>query len=205
MKLEWTAEQLALVGSAPDVEVARQLGVSRMMIGRKRKELGLPPYPVKACGHDRQTPFEWTEEALAILGTEPDMEVALKLGVSRQAVFRQRKRLGIDAPRSKHRNYKLPDEAVHLLGKVRDVEIAKQFNVPPDVVYSARKVLNIGAPAKPSFNYDLLLPDLGKASDTEVAAKHNTSYSIVRQARLKHNIPAFKRDGERTWVMHREQ
>lgn len=205
MKLEWTAEQLALVGSAPDVEVARQLGVSRMMIGRKRKELGRPPYPVKACGHDRQTPFEWTEEALAMLGTEPDMEVAIKLGISRQAVFRQRKSRDIDVPRSQHRNYKLPDEAVPLLGVVRDVEIAKQFNVPPDVVYSARKVLNIDAPAKPSFNYDFLLPDLGKAPDTEVAAKHKTSYSIVRQARLKHNIAAFKRDGERTWVMHQEQ
>lgn len=201
MKLEWTAEQLALVGTAPDIEVAKQLGVSRMMIGRKRKELGLPPYTLKACGHDGQTQFEWTEDNLALLGTVPDMDLALILGINRRSVWRQRKKRNIPVMRSEYRYFVLPDEAVPLLGVLRDAEIAHRFNVPSDTVYNARRLRNIEAPAKLVFDYATLLPDLGKAPDPEVAAKHNTSISIVRQARLKHKIPAFERGQERTWVM----
>lgn len=204
MKFKWSAEEIALVGTAPDSEVAKKLGVSRMMVGRKRNELNIPPYPKKACGHGRELPFEWTEEALALLGTEPDMDVAMKLGISRQAVFRKRKLLKRKAPRSQERKYKLPDEAVQHLGVMRDVDIAKQYGVPPDVVYNARRALNIAAPAKPTLDYEAMLPDLGKASDTEVAAKHNTTYSTVRQARLKHDIPAFKRGQETSWVVRQE-
>lgn len=200
MKLEWTAEQLALVGSAPDVEVAKQLGVSRMMIGRKRKELGLPPFPVKACGHDRQTQFEWTEDNLALLGKVPDMDLALILGVSRRTVWHQRKLRNIPVMRSESRYFALPDEAVPFLGVLRDAVIAHRFNVPTDTVYNARRVRNIEAPAKLIFDYAMLLPDLGTAPDPEVAAKHNTSTSIVRQARLKLNIPAFKRVKVMTWL-----
>lgn len=198
MSVEWTDEVIALLGKKQDVELARMLGVSRMMIKRKRDSLNIPPCAIKACGYKRQSPFTWSEAALAMLGTEPDADVALKLGVSRHTVWRQRKQLGIKVARSKTRKHKLPEDAIPHLGVLRDSEIAHQFGVPTDAVYNARRKMNIPAPPKPPVDYERLRPDLGTASDWVIGEKHRVSYSTIQHARVKLGIAAFNQGEDRT-------
>ncbi|MFO0806239.1 MAG: hypothetical protein U0791_24310 [Gemmataceae bacterium] len=91
MDREWTPAEDAMLGTAPDSVVARNLGRSHSIIGYRRRMLGIPNFrPV------------WAAEADAMLGTMPDHAVAAILGKSITQVSNRRKELGIPAWRAKH-------------------------------------------------------------------------------------------------------
>jgi hypothetical protein len=81
----WSEDELALLGTVPDEEVARRTGRTVNAIQLKRGKLGIPD----PDGH------AWTEEEMALLGTSPDEEVAAKIGRTPWAVICKRCKLGV--------------------------------------------------------------------------------------------------------------
>lgn len=75
------------------------------------------------------------------LGTVPDHELALELGISHQAVTQMRRKLDIPSYRDREhdRRRECPPEIVELLGKQPDSEIAEAFGVPAGWVRARRK------------------------------------------------------------------
>jgi hypothetical protein len=84
----WTAEEVALLGTAPDEEVARRIGRTPNAVRVMRDRLGIP----------RPAGGRWREEDMALLGVLPDREVARKLRRSLQSVTQKRIQLGIANP-----------------------------------------------------------------------------------------------------------
>jgi hypothetical protein len=81
----WKDDQIALLGTAPDCQLARNLKKSASVISQKRDRLGIPPF----------TPFEWSDEKIALLGTTSDREVGTRLGIIASCVQSRREQLGI--------------------------------------------------------------------------------------------------------------
>jgi hypothetical protein len=84
----WAQEDVALLGTVPDEEVARRTGRTVGAVRQKRAALGIPN-----PGSNR-----WTAEAVALLGTMPDREVARRLGRALASVTQKRRQLGIANP-----------------------------------------------------------------------------------------------------------
>jgi hypothetical protein len=84
----WTPEDIALLGTMPDGEVARRTRRTAGAVRQKREELGIPN---PACN-------SWRPEEVALLGTLPDREVSRRLGRSLQSVTQKRIKLGISNP-----------------------------------------------------------------------------------------------------------
>jgi hypothetical protein len=81
----WTPEELALLGSAPDREIAARFGRTVGAVKRQRAVLGLV----------RRLQRRWQPHEVELLGTAPDSEIAGHLGRSVGAVRRKRLKLGI--------------------------------------------------------------------------------------------------------------
>jgi hypothetical protein len=84
----WTPEDVALLGTLPDAEVATRTGRTPSAVRQKREERSIP----------NPDDNRWTAEAVALLGTMPDAEVARRLGRSVSAVVQKRVKLGIPNP-----------------------------------------------------------------------------------------------------------
>ena len=84
----WTAEETALLGTAPDAEVARRIGRTPEAVRVMRDRRGIP----------RPAGGRWRDEDLALLGTLPDSEVARRLGRSLSSVTQKRCKLRIPNP-----------------------------------------------------------------------------------------------------------
>jgi hypothetical protein len=84
----WTPQEVALLGTMPDEELAARIGKTPVAVRQKREELGIA----------NPTANRWTAEDIALLGTLPDEEVARLVGRSRTAVTQKRCQLGIANP-----------------------------------------------------------------------------------------------------------
>src|SRR5262249_46292451 len=83
-----TAEQVALLGTIPDAEVAAKTGRSMSAVRLKREKLGIP----NLLGRG-----EWKAEELALLGRVTDEEIARRTGRTARAIQSKRSTLGIPA------------------------------------------------------------------------------------------------------------
>jgi hypothetical protein len=72
----WAPEDVALLGTLADAEVAAKVGRTPEAVRQKREELGIP----NPAGN------RWAAEHIALLGTMPDREVARRLGRSLSSV-----------------------------------------------------------------------------------------------------------------------
>src|SRR5260370_20943698 len=79
----WHPEELELLGTGSDAEIARKLGRTEEVIRLKRQNLGAeaPQQPA------------WTDQDIRLLGTRPDRQIARLTGRSLTAV--QTKRLDL--------------------------------------------------------------------------------------------------------------
>jgi hypothetical protein len=84
----WTEEDLALLGTAPDEEVARRIGRTANAVRVMRDRLGIP----------RPAGGRWRDGDMALLGTLPDREAARRLGRPLKSVTQKRCQLGIPNP-----------------------------------------------------------------------------------------------------------
>ncbi|CAM2185927.1 conserved hypothetical protein [Paraburkholderia sacchari] len=88
----WTAQEIALLGTLSDAQVAERIGgISFSTVQKKRQELGIPP---AAPAH-----LPWSPEHLALLGILDDAELARLTGRSTRAVNQKRNKLGIPSAR----------------------------------------------------------------------------------------------------------
>ena len=105
MKIEtphtWTAASLSLLGTMTDASLAEKLGVSKLSIGAKRRELRIPP--AKRISHRR---IHWTPEMDALLGTEIDLAIARKLRINATSVGIRRKQLKIASWKDLNQNHR---------------------------------------------------------------------------------------------------
>lgn len=85
---KWLDEELALIGTDTDVNIAKVLALNTTHVRLKRNELGIPSF--RPSG-----PFNWRPHQIALLGKHPDVDIAYKIGIHPSAVFTQRARLGI--------------------------------------------------------------------------------------------------------------
>jgi hypothetical protein len=90
----WTAEQVALLGTMPDDDLAAQLGKSINAAHLKREKLGIP----------NPSKLHWTAEQIDLLGTLPDWEVAEKIGRTTNAVTL--KRIALQIPNQHDRRHR---------------------------------------------------------------------------------------------------
>ena len=85
-KVDWSSARVKkLLGSAPDRQIAKQLGVTTETVQVKRSAAGIPAYHVDP----------WTPQVVKRLGMVPDHVIADEIGVSREAVSWQRRQRGI--------------------------------------------------------------------------------------------------------------
>jgi hypothetical protein len=92
----WQPDEIALLGTMPDREVAAQIGRSTEAVRCHRYVLGI------ACFSKRKPPCRaprWTEAKDRLLGTMPDPVLARKWHCSAMCVFNRRRKLGIPAHR----------------------------------------------------------------------------------------------------------
>lgn len=140
--VEWTPEKIALVGTASDSRIARMLGVARDVVRRQRLTLGIPPFHPAHLNLSNPA-YPWTPADLALLGQQPDPQVAERLGVSQNAVQQKRQAMGIPPFHPPHR-WQWTAEMLELLGKVPDEVLAKRFGIGLSAIYKKR--LRLGIP-----------------------------------------------------------
>ena len=92
-RFEWTPERVQLLGTAPDGEIAEQVGTSGRAVQVERKRRGIKPFVAQV------PPVNWTDEALGMLGKVPDRVVAEKIGTTTSTVSIKRSQLGIMSSR----------------------------------------------------------------------------------------------------------
>ena len=77
--------------AAATYTVGTELGISKAAVVARRTELGIGSVT------GTKSAFDWTPEAVAMLGTASDAKVAQQLGLSRLTVYNARLARGIEA------------------------------------------------------------------------------------------------------------
>jgi len=89
---KFSPEEIAQLGTDIDGVVARNIGVSRSLVEKKRRELN-----IEIFGKRGRPLIEWSEEHIALLGRITDRELSNIKGVSVTLVCRKRAELEIPA------------------------------------------------------------------------------------------------------------
>lgn len=94
-----TPDVLAMLGKETDRKVADFANVSHSEVHRYRRALGIKSeFDISKRVYN---PHRWTDEEVAMLGTDTDLAIGRKIGLCHCAVFDKRKRLGIKAYKAK--------------------------------------------------------------------------------------------------------
>lgn len=88
--IHWTPKMDAVLGTMPDEQAARALGISKTKVSVRRRYLKIPSYR-------STTEWQWTPEHEARLGTAFDSVLAKEWGIHRSTVTMRRQALGIPA------------------------------------------------------------------------------------------------------------
>ena len=184
-RFEWTKETEALIGTAPDAEIALRLGVSKAMVCFRRLALG------QAINRPR---VAWTEESVALLGSASDVALAERLGISVAQIKYKRAKLDIPAfflNAAKQPPFVWTESSIALLGKYSDKQAAQRLGTSSSVVRNKRQDLGIQAAR---FNLgidDSLLGTLPDRAYARILKIHAVSVAARREAL---GIPVFSYD-----------
>ncbi|MDB6034709.1 MAG: hypothetical protein JWM16_5047 [Verrucomicrobiales bacterium] len=179
-EFEWTETHDALLGTMPDIEVAKSLGRTKSAIHRRRGLVGIPKF--------KPAPNEWTQKEDVLLGTGPDEEVAMKLGRTAYAVNVRRRQLKIPLPGANLKPWTPTEEA--LLGTMPDEEIARLLGRSRQSVASHRLTHGIdyqGAQRRRCTKEEESM--LGVIPDRKLAKKLKRSLASVTFRRLQLGLP----------------
>src|ERR1017187_954383 len=106
----WSSEDVKLLGTMPDSEVARVLNRAPSAIRHKRHKLRIPAF---------QSSFHlWTPEEEQLLGTMSDEEVVTRTGHPLSGVIQRRQKLHRPLPRPGHQPWTTAEDK--LLGTMKD-------------------------------------------------------------------------------------
>lgn len=123
--------------SMTNYQLRQKFGVSMARISELRLKLEVPEPRVEREKFQPLDPGFWTDEAVSLLGTMPDPELADRLGISRFPVKQKRKELGIAPYRKDYPE--ITAEVAAEFGVVSDGIIAKRLGVSTSFVQRARK------------------------------------------------------------------
>jgi hypothetical protein len=98
--------------------------------------MGIPAF--KSSG-----PYEWKKSDLKRLGTIPDDELAMELGLSYQFIAQKRVSLGI--PVLRRSQLRWTEQVIKKMGVVSDAELAKELGCSTTLVALKRNELHIPA------------------------------------------------------------
>jgi hypothetical protein len=171
-KYRWRPEEIALLGTASDQELAARLGRTVLAVLTRRQKVGIL---------QRAAVRPWRPHEIELLGTAPDVEIAARLERSVSAVRRRRRELGIlYQPVRRWR----PHE-IELLGKAPDVDVAARLGRSTKSIELKRR--RLGIPAFPRTARRRWTPAeealLGTAPDADVARRIGRSVEAVRTRR----------------------
>lgn len=130
----WTEKEVALLGTVPDLELARRLNRTKGSIVDKRNQLRIYRY------RNRPGYGAWKGIEDALLGKFADSEVARRLGRPKRVVRRRRNKLGIPSFWMK-REWTAAETA--LPGKLPDQVVAEKLVRPAKHVMLKRRALRI--------------------------------------------------------------
>lgn len=190
-RLAWNADQLALLGTAPDAEVADAVGVNDSAIHSMRKRRGIPPF-----GQSREKlAHVWTKKQLSWLGKLSDVEIARRVGLNAATVSVKRRTMGIES-QHKPSGRKWSKKELKLLGTDSDVAIGKKLGLGRRAVRLKRTAL--GIPNATTAKYESLWTEevrqrLGKVPDKQIAKELRIPETNVAAYRLRHRILFSKR------------
>lgn len=131
------------------------------------------------------------ESELALLGKQPDRQLAQKWGVDKETVAKWRKERNIPAYRGGHQPKVIPQDELHLLGKFPDSVLAETWGVSISTVKKYRDRHQIPCQYTRIPKDELHL--LGTMPDGVLAQRWGVSKVAVFYQRKKFNIPVFKR------------
>lgn len=140
----------------------------------------------------------WTDEMLALLGTESDTALGDRWGMSRMTVARKRQSLAI-APYDLKQGgfqrktlFRWSPENLALLGQEPDATVARRLGISRRAVYLTRLRQGL-APAKRAPRVHSLPPEavplLGKLRDAELAHRFGIPDDLVYRERKRRGIP----------------
>lgn len=184
---DWNEENVKLLGTMTDTELARKLGLAITTVGAKRRSLGIAGVTPSRGALVIPPPLKRK------LGKWSDALIASKLGVAGSTISNARRKLGI--PAIMQANY-LPPEADEFLGKMPDVAVAERFGVSRTCVGNRRAALgiaraNIVRTPEPSPTLpDEIVAQLGKFTDGHLAKQYSLSKRLITNRRRELGISA---------------
>tara|TARA_R100001015_G_scaffold18875_3_gene13340 strand:+ start:884 stop:1777 length:894 start_codon:yes stop_codon:yes gene_type:complete len=209
MTIKWTEEMLVKLGSKSDTVLAKELGISKATVSKKRNAIGIPVFKAPKDylkGRHRGRPVVHPEERYPgitdQLKTKTNIVVAEMYGLSRERIRQIREQLGIEKIPNVVIN-RLSDEdkeyLIENLGKVSDNALGNQLNVGAAVIGSFRRSID-----KESFRslqvkerraaLDSVKDRIGVDSDRSIAVSlgwpAHSGASYVQRYRIENNISA---------------
>jgi hypothetical protein len=162
-----------------DRELGRRLRRPSHQVRCQRIALGIPPFKARP-----KSPI-WTAREMALVGTMPDAELAMRIRRSLMAVQVRRGLLGIPKPDPVHKKWRPAED--RLLGTTRDDQLARALGCHPKAVSYRRRKLGIPRFFAPFWTAD---QDglLGIQADERVARRLHRSARAVEARRLKLGI-----------------
>ena len=180
LRAPWPPEENALLGTMPDMKLARRLKRSYDAVAARRLNQGIP-----SCNPKRKL---WRREDDQVLGTRPDAQIAMLLQRTLHSIRNRRRKLGI--PTKLAINYKPWTKAEdRLLGTKLDNEVAHLLSRTRQSVCQRRRKLRI-RPAP--FNMPWTPRELnlvGTMPDQELARLIGRSMAAVRVRRYQLGRP----------------
>ena len=185
----WRPEELKLLGTMPDIGVARLLNRTQIAIRRQRQKLHIRAY--------HTSPRRWTPEEEQLLGTMSDERLARRLKRSVKTVRTRRAHKGIPVFNPKRHRWTAEDDK--LLGLRPDAQVAMLLGISEGTVRRRRNQLHISlpgqlrkvSPRRPwPAEEDAML---GKATDAQVARRLGRSVMSVKTRRVRLGIASSRR------------
>ena len=140
--------------------------------------------------HGLPARHNWTDDEIALLGTQSDAAIARRLGVTEAVVYNQRRRLGVARPVERWSN-----DQMRLLGTATDAEIAHRLGKNEAAVRSKRLKQRIPSRIRRWTPEEIAL--LGRDSDPNIARKLGRPAWSVWEKRKSLGIAPF---GPQQWT-----
>jgi len=185
---DWPESSIKLLGKMSDLDVAKELNISRSVVNYKRKVLGIPP-----CTPPHEK-IEWTVEMIKLLGVIPDMELSRRFKIHPYSVKRKKDILGIPTNSNKFKKIARTDIFKRLL-QLPNQEIIKRTGLGEGTILKLRKEYGIKGTDVRRLKVEWTpekITRLGKESDPKIAKDMGINPEIVRKMRNKLNIPSLK-------------
>lgn len=95
-RAKWGPQYVAMLGKVSDGELGSIMGMSKYTVRDERVRRGIPAY---------NGAIEWDEPKIKALGTDTDIVISARLGVSKSSVVAKRRELGIK-PHVAHKSHR---------------------------------------------------------------------------------------------------